>query len=73
MGVESSPPRARPFWETNPSSKSANKGAVHFWPTPSFWTSLVVEAQCSSSSRALATENREGGTFGSTAQSSING
>lgn len=28
--------------------------------TPSFWTGLVVEAQCSSSSRALVTENREG-------------
>lgn len=28
--------------------------------TPSFWTGLVMEAQCSSSSRALAAENREG-------------
>ena len=29
---------------------------MHYLPTPSFWAGLVVEAQRSSSSRALAAE-----------------
>ena len=61
--VESLSPRARPSWDVTSSSKLANKGAMHFLSTPSFWTGLVVEAQCSSSSRALATEIGRAGNF----------